>query len=252
MKDSALKLQDKTVLLLGPFNGVTQALMRTMTELGADVAFVNDQAPLATKYADAVNEAREIHQDYGRAAHFGLPLKTVEHVREALGRVAETLGRMDVLVDASPIGWNDKTDVTEALKFTDMLSEQLMPFFQVKKRGRIVYIFEDPKLSALGINTIVSNYQEQLTEHIRKTAATAREKQITINGLALGITEDFVLRHYPKSGSIRKTLTEIQGTHPAARLVENVDINLCLAYLASQQGASLTGQVLFLNHGFGL
>ena len=50
MKESSLKLQDKTVLLAGPFNGVTQAIVRAFTEFGADVALVCEAQ--AGRYVD--------------------------------------------------------------------------------------------------------------------------------------------------------------------------------------------------------
>lgn len=248
-RDSAIRLQDKTILLIGPFNGVTQALLRTMTELGADIAFVNDQSPLAYKYCDGVNEAREARPDFGRAAHFPLPLKTEQDVKEALGRVAEGIGRMDVLIDASPLSWTASSDVPHALSFSGVMSAALTPFFSARQRGRIVYLFEDLCLAAVGAEKFVSSYQEELGEHISVSAASLREQSVTVNGVSLGVTEDFILRHFPKSGSIKKSLVELQTARPGLKLLENTDIASSLAYLASNAAGSLTGQILRLTHG---
>ncbi len=249
MKDSPFRLQDKTILLTGPFNGVTQALMRTMTELGADIGFVNDQTPNAAKYVDGVNEAREARPDFGRAAFFPLPLKNEKQVKEALGRVSEGIGRMDVFVDATPLSWVQGVDVADALSFSGLMSQQLMPFFSARQRGRIVYLFEDACLATVGVENFVSSYQEDLCEHISLSAVTLKEQAVTVNGVALGVTEDFILRHFPKSGSIKKSLVELQSKRPGVKLVEHIDVATGLAFLACPTSASLTGQVLRLTHG---
>jgi NAD(P)-dependent dehydrogenase (short-subunit alcohol dehydrogenase family) len=249
MKDSPFRLQDKTILITGPFNGITQALMRTMTELGADIAFVGEKIPNAGKYADGVNEAREARPDFGRAAYFDLPLKSETQIREALGRVAEGIGRMDVYVDASPIAWRKETDVAEALGLSQLIAQGLTPFFMARQRGRIIYLFEDRALAAAGVDEFHGAYQKSLCEHIGLTASSWKEKSVTVNGMALGVTEDFILRHFPKSGSIKKSLIELQARRPGVKLVESLEIATGLAYLACPSSGSLTGQILRLTHG---
>jgi 3-oxoacyl-[acyl-carrier protein] reductase len=251
MKDILFRLQDKTVLLLGPFNGVIQSLLRTLTELGADVAYVNANADakMASKYIDGVNEGREIHAEYGRAAHFALPYANPEDIREMLGRVAESLGRMDVLVDATPLGFTNESAVGAALEMTMALSHAMLPFFQVKQRGRVIFLCEDPALTVLNCDGFVSSYQESLIVHMRKMAAELRDRSVTVNGISMGVTEDFILKNYGRAGSIRKTLEEIRSRVPAIRLVENLEVATTLAYLASNNSSSLTGHMLRLNHG---
>jgi NAD(P)-dependent dehydrogenase (short-subunit alcohol dehydrogenase family) len=250
MKDSALRLQDKTILLTGPFNGTTQALLRTMTEFGSDIAFVSDQTPHASRYVEGLNEAREVHPDYGRAAYFHLPLRTPAEVTEALGRMAETFGRMDVLIDCTPLTWNDSTDSTQALTVARSLADGVIPFLLAKQKGRVVFVFEDECLGALKIPAFSGPLRKGLTDLIGDLAHTQRGRNITVNGLSLGVTEDFVIRHFAKAGSIRKSMDELAKTHHGIKLVESTDVGLGAAYLASALSGSLTGQTLRLTHGF--
>jgi len=246
MRDSPFRLQDKTILLTGPFNGVTQALLRTMTELGADIAYVNDKAPTAAKYVDGVNEAREARPDFGRSAYFGLPLGTDKQVKDALGRVSEGIGRMDVYIDATMIG---ATGAAQDSEFAARMSQQLLPFFQARQRGRIIFLYEDSCLKTLNVEGFVDSYQEALSEHISLSAMTLKDQSVTVNGVALGVTEDFILRHFAKSGSIKKSLVELQQRRPGVKLVEALDIATALAFLACPSSGSLTGQILRLTHG---
>jgi len=252
MKDSALRLQDKTILLAGPFNGITQALLRTMTEFGSDVALVSDQTPNASRFVDGLNEAREARPDYGRAAYFHQSLKGEGDIREALGRMAEGFGRTDVLIDATPLSWDATTERSAAVATSKHLAEQVIPFFAAKQRGRVLYVFEDESLAALGKPMIAADARRELVAHIEALAKVQRGKNITVNGLALGVTEDYILRHFAKSGSIRKSLEELQRDHAALKLVEANDVGLSAGYLASALSGSLTGTVLRLTHGFHL
>ncbi len=249
MNDSAFRLQDKTILLTGPFNGVTQAVLRTMTELGADIAFVNDQTPTAARYVDGVNEAREARPDFGRAAYFQLPLNSEKDVKEALGRVAEGIGRMDVLVDASPLGWPTDVVVAERLRLGQVMSDQLVAFFKARQRGRIIYLYEDRVLKNVAVEGWLGTYQDKLEKHIVESGAALKDQSVTVNGVALGVTEDFILRFFPKSGSIKKSLIELQSKTTGVRLVEHSEIAGALAYLACPASSSVTGQILRLTYG---
>jgi 2-hydroxycyclohexanecarboxyl-CoA dehydrogenase len=252
MKDSVLRLQDKTILLTGPFNGTTQALLRTMTEFGSDIAFVSDQTPTASKYVDGINEAREVHQSYGRALYLHLPMRNKADINEVLGGMAGGFGRADVLIDATPLAWNAATDADAALSVCRHMAEQVMPFLAAKKRGRIIYLFEDECLNGLNMPGITPQQREGLVTLINELARGQRGKNITVNGLALGVTDDFILRHYAKTGSIRKTMDELQKVHAGLKLVEPTEVGMGAAYLASALSASLTGTILRLTHGFHL
>ena len=251
MKDSALRLQDKTILMTGPFNGTTQALLRTMTEFGSDIAYVGNDNPNAGKYTDGINEARETNPHYGRAAFFHLPMNTAEEINEGFGRVAETFGRMDVLIDASPLTWTD--DVAGGLEGARLVGEKALPFFYAKQRGRVIYVFEDESIERLNLPvSITQDTRAKLVRSIGDLARENRQKNVTVNGLALGVTEDFILRHFAKVGSIRRAMEELTKEHEGLKLVESTDVGLGAAYLASALSGSLTGQVLRLTHGFHL
>jgi 2-hydroxycyclohexanecarboxyl-CoA dehydrogenase len=251
MKDSALRLQDKTVLLVGPFNGITQACLRALTEFGCDVAYVSHQNPNAGRYADGVNEAREVHPHYGRAAYFHMPLKSAKDVQEALGQVTNSLGRIDVLVDASPLSWDDKTEAHAAVEVCEVLAENCVPYLLAKQKGRMIFLFEDPCLETI-VPHNTSGLREILVKKIESLAKKYIAKNVTANGLAVGVTDDFLLKSYPKSPSLKKSFEELKKEHPDVKLVEYHDIALGVSYLASALSASVTGQVLRLTQGFHL
>ncbi len=251
MKDSALRLQDKTVLLVGPFNGITQACMRTLTEFGCDVGFVSNQTPNAARYVDGINEAREVHAHYGRAGFFHMPLTKESEVMEALGRVTESLGRIDAVVDASPLAWDTST-TESAVELCTMIAQKCLPFLLAKQRGRLVYLYEDTALEKIVPATNISGFRDLLNEKINELAKMHFAKNVTVNGISVGVTDDFLLKVFPKSPSLKKSFEELQKTHPTLKLVEYHDVALGVAYLVSALSGSLTGQTLRLTQGYHL
>lgn len=251
MKDSALRLQDKTVLLVGPFNGVIQACIRTLTEFGCDVAYAGPHNPGALRYTDGINEAREVHANYGRAAFFVSPLSSEKDVQELLGRITESLGRIDILIDATPLMWDARTEPS-AIETSLILVQKAVPFLLAKQRGRIMFIFEDPCLETIVPTTNVSGLREALLEKITTLAKEHVTKNITVNGISIGVTDDFLLKNMPKSPSLKKSLEQLQKEYPQLRLVECHDIALSAAYLASALSGSVTGQTLRLTQGYHL
>jgi len=252
MKDSSLRLQDKTILLVGPFNGVTQACVRALTEFGCDVAYVSSDSPNAARYTEGINEAREVHAHYGRAVHYHLPLKTPADVQEALGAVTQSLGRIDALVDASPLSWNSETSSENAVDVCMALAEKCVPFFLAKQRGRLVFLFEDACLEEIVPTTNTSTFRDMLMEKIEELAKQYIGKNVTANGVAIGVTDDFLLKTNPKSPSLKKSLEDLQKEHPHMRLVEFQDVALGVAYFVSALSASVTGQTLRLTAGYHL
>jgi NAD(P)-dependent dehydrogenase (short-subunit alcohol dehydrogenase family) len=252
MRDSSLRLQDKTIMLVGPFNGVTQACVRALTEFGCDVAYVSQDNPNAHRYIDGLNEAREIHAHYGRAVHYHMPLKSPEQVQEVLGAVTQSIGRIDALVDATPLTWDAQTEAKNAVDVCAELAEKCVPFFLAKQRGRLVFLFEDECLERVVPTTNTAAFRDMLTEKMAELAKNYIGKNITANAVAIGVTDDFLLKHNPKSPSLKKSLEALQAEHPTMRLVEYQDVALGVAYLISALSASVTGQTLRLTQGFHL
>jgi NADP-dependent 3-hydroxy acid dehydrogenase YdfG len=224
--------------------------LRTLTEFGADVGFVSEQA--AGRYIDGINEAREVHPHYGRAVHYSLPLTNDQQVQEVLGRVVGSLGRMDALIDTTPMAWGVKTDPQAASQICLSLAEKLIPFFLAKQRGRIVYICEDPALKSLQGETIADGCREILTSLVENLGEKYRGQNVTVNALSVGVTDDYILRAFPGSTSLKRSFEELRRAHPSLKLVDTHDISMSVAYLTSALCASLTGQTLRLTHGFHL
>src|SRR5262249_7394529 len=151
----------------------------------------------------------------GRAVHFNLPLTDEKKILEVLGRVVETLGRMDVLIDATPLAWTASTDPQAATQLCVILAQQMIPFFLAKQRGRIVYLLEDPCVDPLRKDgASPQGRREILASHIEDLAGKHRTQNVMVNALALGVTDDFVLRCFPNTVSIKRSFEELAKANP--------------------------------------
>ena len=105
MRESYLKLNDRTVVLVGPVSQVTRAVVTILSEQGCDVAMVvNQNIREAQIFADNMNEAREIHHNYGRVAAIESELESTAACTDAISRVAEVFGSIDIMIDTHLIG----------------------------------------------------------------------------------------------------------------------------------------------------
>ena len=146
MIESPFRLQDKSVLIFGDFNGLSQALVRDFTENGADVGFLNNEKPQTGRFLENINDTREVHASYGRAVQIDVNVtgqKLSLRSRQPHGRC---FGRIDVFVDLKMSSLNENTaDLTPRSSF----SGKFEPFFRNKKRGRVVFIREDESAAPL-------------------------------------------------------------------------------------------------------
>src|SRR5215831_2527169 len=87
------ELSGKVALITGAGAGIGRASARTFAEAGAVVGLCD------VDEASGLGVAREITQAGGRALFVRTDVADVEAVRHFVTRVAETLGRVDVLVN---------------------------------------------------------------------------------------------------------------------------------------------------------
>lgn len=260
MKDSFLKLQDKTIVIAGPSLGITQSLATLLFEQGADVAFVGDGAHQLRKFAEGLMEQRQIHSHFGRIVAFEGALDSEKGRNDVLTRVVETLGSLDGLIDAhflpattqslasveqeeSLQRWSD-----EFVQVPYRLAEMSLKFLKGRQKGRLVFLFDDLSLSGFTASDMRVAFRSALINWITSMAPALIEQNITINGVSVGVTEDQIKMVFPKK-TMQEGLLEIKSTRPTARLIEAAELAPLLAFLLSPLSQSVTGQLIRANKG---
>lgn len=238
-RDSLLKLNDKTVAIIGPFSSMTQVMLSSLTEQGADVALMTKEVPEARRFVEHINDQREVYPHYGRAGVIHSELTNPKEATDLIGRVVHSFGRLDSLVDTLPILRPD-------LSVSEALITESLKFLTSRPRSRLLWLTSHPQLEPLPDVT-------QTIETWRKKYATQwNSKNLTANELTVGISDEFLLRRSPKGPSIKKTFEEFKSSQPGARILDASDLAAWVLFFVSPLSQAVTGQRVFIDHGLNL
>lgn len=262
--ESSFKLQDRTALLTGPCNGFNQAIAVKLTQLGANVALVDRNIERSQRFASQLTDAREINERYGRAVAVQADLSKPHHVQDAISRSAEAFGGIDIYIDGlmttdvkrfkDPNALEDLERMIDVnMKAPLLMTHGVLRFLEGRKRGRIIYLMHDIVRLGLANNSLMAVSRTGLTAFSRTLAREVMESNITVNCVAIGVTEDFLLGQNAQDAASKTSIQEAQAklvqTYPHAHLMDTEKIAATVAFLASPLGAGITGQTIAVSQG---
>ena len=275
------RLDGKVALVTGGARGIGRAIALQLAEDGADVAinyqYTKEQAEKVSKLIDQIGMIDE----FERLSLKIEKMETTEHAKEvselidSMGKhscivqanvnnfeqvnrmrdeVVKQLGKIDILVNNAGIV-RDKSFVKMTPEmWTEVLSVNLDGAFYCtkaviegmleRKYGRIVNI--SSVIGRMG-NRGQANYAASKAGMIALTQTLAKEfagKGITVNAVAPGFIETDMLKAVPKE-VMEKILAQI----PLGRLGKASEVAGAVAYLVSENGNYITGQVIDINGG---
>jgi 3-oxoacyl-[acyl-carrier protein] reductase len=244
-----IDLTGRSAVVTGGSRGIGRAIVLRLAEQGADVAFSYRGNEAAAKAAAAAVEA------LGRRA---LPVQadvSQPESAEALIKAAlEAFGKVDILVNNAGITRDDLIMRMSLENWRDVLETNLFgAFYCIKavtrpmlkaKGGRIINI---TSVSGQAGQTGQANYSSAKAGLIGLTKATARElasRGITCNAVAPG----FVLTELTQDLA-QNLQDQITNATPLGRFGTTEEIANAVAFLASDEAAFITGQVLAVDGG---
>jgi 3-oxoacyl-[acyl-carrier protein] reductase len=244
-----IDLSGKSAVVTGGSRGIGRAIALRLATQGADVAFSyrgNEAAAKAT--------AGEI-EALGRTAVAHQGDATQQESAEALVKAAlDAFGKVDILVNnagitrddlimrMSPAAWRDvlETNLFGAFYATKAVTRPMLK----AKGGRIINI---TSVSGQAGQTGQANYSSAKAGLIGLTKATARElasRGITCNAVAPGFVLTELTKDLPEA-----LQAEITARTPLGRFGTTEEIANAVAFLASDEAAFITGQVLAVDGG---
>ena len=247
-----LSLENKTALVTGGSRGIGRAIALEFAARGAAVV-VN-----YNKSSEAAEEAvKQIQSTGGKAAAFQADVSDFKQAEALVKFAIETFGGLDILVNNAGITRDQlimmmpETDwdavINTNLKSTFNCSKAAVKYMMRRRTGRIISIAS--VAGQLG-NPGQTNYSASKGGQIAFTKALAREvaaRNITVNAIAPGFVDTEIL-----DAMTPETMEAALKLVPLARKGKPEEIAYAAAFLASDEAAYITGQVLGVDGGMAM
>lgn len=281
MREQLKPLEGKVALVTGGSRGIGKAIALRLAEEGADVAInyqsTKEHAENVSRLIDQMgtideldklsmmvdqidtkenaNEVSKLIDSIGsHSCIYQANVNNFEEVNKMCNEIVKKFGKIDILVNnagivrdksfvkMTPQMWNEVLSVN--LDGTFYCTKAVIEGMLERKYGRIINI--SSVVGRMG-NRGQANYAASKAGIIALTQTLAKEfanKGITVNAIAPGFIETDMLKSVPKD-IMDKILAQI----PLGRLGKTSEIAGAVAYLVSEDGDYITGQVIDINGG---
>jgi 3-oxoacyl-[acyl-carrier protein] reductase len=246
------RFQNQTAVVTGAGRGIGEAIAKRLASEGARVAVVSRTEANSQRTADAINATRA-----DAARPYAVDVADFEAVQAAGERIVADFGRVDILVNNAGVTRDTLAMRMSSEDWDVVLGTNLKGAFNfvravlrpmVKQRsGRIINISSVSGLMGLAGQT---NYAASKAGLIGMSKSLAREvasRGITVNVIAPGFIETdmtSVLSEEIRTGAVAQI--------PLGRFGASDEIAAASAFLASDEAAYITGQVLAVDGGMSM
>ncbi len=247
-----LPLKDRVAVVTGGSRGIGRAIALEFAARGAAIVVNYHKSPEA---ADEV--VKQIVEAGGKAAAFQADVSDFKQAESLIKFAIETFGDLRILVNNAGItkdtlimmmseaDWD--AVINTNLKSTFNCSKAAVKHMLRKRAGRILNI---ASVAGQMGNAGQVNYSASKGGQIAFTKSLAREvaaRNITVNAIAPGFVDTEIL-----AGMSPDTLEAMLKLVPLARKAKPEEIAYAAAFLASDQAAYITGQVLGVDGGMAM
>ena len=247
-----MSFTDKTALVTGGSRGIGRAVCLELARQGCNIALCyagNQQAAQET-----VSQCEELGV---KAAAYRCDVASSEDVKAMIAAVIKEFGSIQILVNNAGITRDGLLMTMKETDFDAVLDTNLKGAFlcmsavsrpMIRQRyGRIVNLS-----SVVGLhgNAGQCNYAASKAGILGLTKSAAKElasRNITVNAVAPGFIDTDMTAALPEN-----TRAAMLSTIPANRLGMAEEVAKAVAFLASDESAYITGQVLSVDGGMSM
>ena len=249
-----MNLTGKVAMVTGGARGIGAAISRSLALAGADVLIAD------LRQQDAQATACRLQQETGRRIEAqAADVTRVQDMQATAQAAVERLGGLDLLVNNA--GWDR---LMPFLKSTPELWERIiainycgvlnscyavLPQMKARGRGAIVNISSDSaRVGSLG-EAVYSGAKAAVVAFSKTLAREHARDGIRVNVVCPGLVDTPLLEEIRHEEFGGKILGAVTGAIPLKRLGQPAEIAPVVAFLASDDAAYITGQVISVNGG---
>ena len=241
-------IEGRIALVTGASQGIGRACAIELARAGATVALA---ARNEAKLAEAVGE---IESAGGKAAAFALDVASEDSIQSGAKAILDHFGKVEILVNNAGItrdglmlrmkraAWDDvlSTNLTGAF----LLTQALLSAMLKNRWGRIINISSVVGRTGQAGQVNYSASKAGLIGFTRSVAREVAARAITVNAVAPGYIET------PMTAVLDdKQRESMMAEIPLGRAGTDLEIAQCVAFLASDAAAYITGHVFDVNGG---
>jgi 3-oxoacyl-[acyl-carrier protein] reductase len=248
----AMRLKDQVAVVSGGSRGIGRAIVKAYANEGAHVAIIYKGSKEA-----AESLAAELTGEGKKAKAYQVDVAILDEVKQCVEQIEKDFGTINILVNNAgiikddllvrmePEAWNAvvQTNLGGTFHFCHAIAYSMMR----QRKGRIINI---SSVAADHVNPGQTNYAASkgaINSFTRALAVELASRGVTVNAIAPGFIEtDMSEAVRNKAGDLIKKMI------PMRRLGQPEDIARAAVFLASEDSAYITGQVLKVDGGISL
>jgi len=248
----ANSLENKVALVTGGSRGIGRAIALEFAKRGAAVVVNYNQSPDA---AEAV--VNQIKEAGGKAASFQADVSDFKQAEALVKFAIDTFGDLSILVNNAGITRDQLIMMMPESDWDAVINTNLKSTFNCSKaavkhmmRKRVGRIINMASVAGQMGNPGQTNYSASKGGQIAFTKALAREvatRNITVNAIAPGFVDTEIL-----DAMTPEVLEAALKLVPLGRKGKPEEIAAAAAFLASDEAAYITGQVLGVDGGMAM
>ncbi|KAB2912487.1 MAG: SDR family oxidoreductase [Hyphomicrobiaceae bacterium] len=247
-------LKGKTAIVTGGAGAIGRAICRRLAEEGVRVGVFDKDAAAAAAAAEAVSAVGP------QAVAQEVDISSFEEVAAAVAAFESAAGPTSILVnnagfdkfayflETGPELWDQLIAVN--LKGPINLHHAVLKGMQQRRAGRVINIASDAGRVGSSMEAVYSACKGGIIAFTKTMAREMARSGVTLNAVCPGPTDTPLLQGFLGEGEHgMKMLEALRAAVPMKRLGQPDDIPGIVAFLASDDAAYMTGQVISVSGG---